>query len=909
MIKERRKHPRLRIPIEAEYLVAGRREWREGTIWTLGAGGAALLCEEKLDKGTQLDGLHFVVDREGNLPETRIEVAAEVVSIDRKSDFGRPSNFMLGLRFTDLGEQEFELLRQFVFRRLTGNKNDRGGEDEERLDQGDPTPIEIRFKLFDEFVEEVSENISPSGMFIRAHRPLPPGSRFVFQFQLGDDFSLFQGTAEVVWTRRRSDDPGRPPGMGVRFLKLDLTSQKLVRRLVGQRPDGEVDEPEPEHDAPAAPGAALKLSEEAEPFAIAAEPSPADEPGGGAGERGDTERQAELELRLARLEERLGEMKAARDEAREDVARLEEEAEALREESRKLESARDTAEEARGRAETEAGELLAELETLRPDAGAEERLQEAREELERRREEGKLLEAELRQRLEQAAGTEAELSQRLERAEGTETELRQRLERAEAGSEELERQTERAEAAEGEIERRRQEAAEEKREWEATESALRAQLEQRTVAAMELEESLSEASGVEAELRQRLSEQRAARDELEQRLAQGAEIEAALREQAQELRASRDELTAELGRTRGNLDRMRGAAEEMRSRFNGDLSAARDLESDLAASLAQVAEMGSSLEAKVVGLTSARADLAERLARITGAWSSLERGLADIEAQPKEDDGPPAPEAVVEPARESAPAEESGGEEAQGPEPVIEAVEETAEVLEMAEMEEPPPEVEVAEAAEAPAAVEMAEAAEAPPPVEGPEGPVAPPAEEVVGAAIVEEPPAARPAGGLVGVARRAAARLGFGRKTAAETGDDSDAEAASTLEAKTEPVAPEAEAGPVEIEETVRAWAAAWSEQRVEDYLSFYSSDFEAARADAETDSGDAPHAWLPPLAGMELTLGPISQTELAPGRFAVHFEQSVESDSYTRRTGRTLEMVREADAWKIAAESFQEL
>ena len=60
---------------------------------------------------------------------------------------------------------------------------------------------------------------------------------------------------------------------------------------------------------------------------------------------------------------------------------------------------------------------------------------------------------------------------------------------------------------------------------------------------------------------------------------------------------------------------------------------------------------------------------------------------------------------------------------------------------------------------------------------------------------------------------------------------------------------------------------------------------------------------------AGMELTLGPISQTELAPGRFAVQFEQSVETDSYTRRTGRTLEMVREADAWKIAAESFQEL
>ena len=98
MIKERRKHPRLRIPLEAEYLVAGREEWREGTIWTLGAGGAALLCEEKLEQGTRLDGLHFVVEKEGDLPETRIEVGAEVVSLDRKSDFGHRSNFMMGLR-------------------------------------------------------------------------------------------------------------------------------------------------------------------------------------------------------------------------------------------------------------------------------------------------------------------------------------------------------------------------------------------------------------------------------------------------------------------------------------------------------------------------------------------------------------------------------------------------------------------------------------------------------------------------------------------------------------------------------------------------------------------------------------------------------------------------------------------
>ena len=121
MIKERRRHPRLRIPLEAEYLVAGEDEWHEGTIWTLGAGGAALLCETPLERGTVLAGLHFVVAAEGDLPETRIEVGADVVSSELQDDVGRSGNFMLGLQFRDLGEQEFELLRQFVFRRLTGS--------------------------------------------------------------------------------------------------------------------------------------------------------------------------------------------------------------------------------------------------------------------------------------------------------------------------------------------------------------------------------------------------------------------------------------------------------------------------------------------------------------------------------------------------------------------------------------------------------------------------------------------------------------------------------------------------------------------------------------------------------------------------------------------------------------------
>ena len=679
MGKERRKHPRLRILLEAEYLVAGEKEWRQGTIWSLSAGGAALLCEEKLERGTVLEGLRFVVEAEGELPEIRIEVGAEVVKLDRKDDFGRPSNFMLDLRFEGLEEQESELLRQFVFQRLTRSRPSAPGVEVESEEKTGVPVIEVRFKLLDEFVEEVSENLSLSGMFIRANKPLPPGSVFAFQYQLGDDFSLLQGTAEVIWRRRRSEGSKQPPGMGVRFTKLDLTSQKLVKRLVDQR----------------------RRADAQEAAAAAGEPSPA--VATDAAETAASE--AKLSPRLKPLEKQLAKANAARDKAQDRCGRLRAEAESLR----------DEAERARSRAEAELSELRRELEARAPDGELKEELQRSREELERRQEE-----------------------------------------------------------------------------WEKREAELRAELERRSAGEVELQERVDLAGEAEGELRQRLEQVERSRHELEQRLEQSAEVEAA---------DVRDRLAA--------LERTRLGVEEERDKL-------------------------------------------QRRAVETEAGSRLEDGLAEATFEAIETGDPPLesptesmPEVAVEAASDLEPGEPEFQEE------VAELPSETLR----------------------------------PAPTRG-----------------------AR----LVDLARRAIARLGFAKRVAADS-NGGDAESDTAPPTEDEAAAASAAladvAGAVTIEETVRAWAAAWSEQRVEDYVSFYSREFEPAQAGGDDDSGAAPHAWLPPLNGMELTLGPITQTEVAPGRVAVHFEQSVETDSYTRRTGRTLEMVREADAWKIAAESFQDL
>jgi uncharacterized protein (TIGR02266 family) len=424
MLKERRAHPRLDIPLEAEYLVAGEEEWQQGTIWVLGAGGVGLLCEEKLEIGTVLEGLRFAVEAEEDLPEIRIEVGAEVVNLDPKAGFGSQSNFILGLQFRGLEEQEAELLQQFVFRRLTESRTPSAGAEVESEEELGSPPLEIRFNYLDDFVGEVSENLSPSGMFIRADNPRPPGSRFAFRFKLGDDFSLFKGTAEVVFRRPQGKRSKRPVGMGVRFLTLDLTSQKVIKRMVAQREAAEAESSPPR----------VKPAESAVPFVIeGAPPAPAaTEARPGADEAAAVAAageavSAKLRRRVEGLEKGLAEADAARDQAEDRCNRLSEEVASLHEKILALESAAEEAEKEKGRTEAEIAELRRELESREPDSELTEELRQSRAELERLQEEWESREQELRAELERSLADDAEIQQRLERASEVEEELRQRV--------------------------------------------------------------------------------------------------------------------------------------------------------------------------------------------------------------------------------------------------------------------------------------------------------------------------------------------------------------------------------------------------------------------------------------------------------------------------------------------------
>lgn len=229
---DRREFPRLALTLEARYRAEGSVLGRRATLSDLSAKGVSFVAEEPLEPGTRIHYLRFTLGQE---PATHtLRPAALVVRCARQPAVGRSHEFLIGAELEELGPAEHAIIEAFVAERLASVDEP----DSSRIDL--ETPVAVRFERFDEFVTEVSKNLSRTGMFIRSERPQPTGSRFDFILQLGDDFKIVQGRAEVVWNRASSEGEDQPPGMGIRFLSLDRSSENVLGRLIDAHAQAEI---------------------------------------------------------------------------------------------------------------------------------------------------------------------------------------------------------------------------------------------------------------------------------------------------------------------------------------------------------------------------------------------------------------------------------------------------------------------------------------------------------------------------------------------------------------------------------------------------------------------------------------------------------------------------------------------
>jgi len=88
--------------------------------------------------------------------------------------------------------------------------------------------INKEFESFDAFIQEYVTNISRSGVFIRAQKPLPIGTQVNLHFTvIMNDIETIEGVGEVVRVEK--------DGMGVVFRELSAYSKDLIDKLLIQR--------------------------------------------------------------------------------------------------------------------------------------------------------------------------------------------------------------------------------------------------------------------------------------------------------------------------------------------------------------------------------------------------------------------------------------------------------------------------------------------------------------------------------------------------------------------------------------------------------------------------------------------------------------------------------------------------
>ncbi len=109
-----------------------------------------------------------------------------------------------------------------------------------RKDKRTLLSLKIRFKssTLEDFIERYSGDISRGGVFIKAKKPLAVGTLLKFEFMLDDQSTLIHGVGRVVWRREPAESSEvNPPGMGIKFIKMDPKSRSVVERIADQRGD------------------------------------------------------------------------------------------------------------------------------------------------------------------------------------------------------------------------------------------------------------------------------------------------------------------------------------------------------------------------------------------------------------------------------------------------------------------------------------------------------------------------------------------------------------------------------------------------------------------------------------------------------------------------------------------------
>ncbi|MBN2801784.1 MAG: TIGR02266 family protein [Deltaproteobacteria bacterium] len=89
----------------------------------------------------------------------------------------------------------------------------------------------LKYPDIEAFISGYSRNISKFGVFFKTPKPKDEGTSVKFEIKIADDSTVLRGIGEVAWKRDDAEN-GNPPGMGIKFLKLDGASRETVKKVL-----------------------------------------------------------------------------------------------------------------------------------------------------------------------------------------------------------------------------------------------------------------------------------------------------------------------------------------------------------------------------------------------------------------------------------------------------------------------------------------------------------------------------------------------------------------------------------------------------------------------------------------------------------------------------------------------------
>ncbi len=118
----------------------------------------------------------------------------------------------------------------------------------------------------------------------------------------------------------------------------------------------------------------------------------------------------------------------------------------------------------------------------------------------------------------------------------------------------------------------------------------------------------------------------------------------------------------------------------------------------------------------------------------------------------------------------------------------------------------------------------------------------------------------------------------------------------------------PEATEEPVrgaeDVAPFVEGWRAAWSEQRVDDYLASYAEGFRPANGMGRTTWESQRRQRIEAPEFIRVTIAYLDEPRIDGDSASIRFLQSYESDTFQDRVSKTLELIWEDGGWKILEE-----